>query len=341
MSKGYEFGSILMLLALFTFSDATSQTVNQELSNIFNELWKLDVNRLKAGTDYKITLQGKARYIPHGSTSVVDRASSPLFTRVDETKLNSITTYACFIKLLDNYERSTGVAERVTAEEVTENNSFLDAILETAVMKRAYRYLVEKGKSHSDLKLFKSQLYYMWFRLYHRDRSGGEDSSGFEHVFVGETKFGREIMGLHNWVQFYLQEKQELLDYKGYKANELPNEDDHVLNVQFSWHGLVKPVASAFIGVSPEFEMAIFTILFLTSTEKSTAAVVNLDVYQLEMVVHRHGHSIGTAYPKLLRTNNRRKIIHCGEQSDKMTIHSQFMAEPLPNCQSMKKVAPF
>lgn len=39
-------------------------------------------------------------------------------------------------------------------------------------------------------------------------------------MFVGETKFGREIMGLHNWVQFYLQEKQNLLDYKGYKARD-------------------------------------------------------------------------------------------------------------------------
>lgn len=84
-----------------------------------------------------------------------------------------------------------------------------------------------------------------------------------------------------------------------------PDDDDHVLNVQFSWHGLVKPVASAFVGVSPEFEMAIFSILFLTSTEKTTTAVVNLDEYQLEMVVHRHGRSIGTAYPKLLSSNNR------------------------------------
>ncbi len=84
-----------------------------------------------------------------------------------------------------------------------------------------------------------------------------------------------------------------------------PHKDDHVLNVQFSWHGLVKPVASAFVGVSPEFEIAIFTILFLSSTEKTTTAVVNLDEYQLEMVVHRHGRSIGTAYPKLLSSNNR------------------------------------
>ncbi|XP_056621498.1 uridylate-specific endoribonuclease C [Triplophysa dalaica] len=300
-----DMGCVIVLLALFTFSDAASQTVNQELSDIFNELWKLDVNRMEAGSDYNISLQGKAGYIAQGSRSAVDHASSPLFSLVDETKLSSITTYARFMKLLDNYERSTGVAEKVTADEVTENNSFLDAILETEVMKRAHRYLINKGKSRSSLRQFKSQLYYMWFRLYHRDRNGGEDSSGFEHVFVGETKFGREIVGLHNWVQFYMQEKQDLLDYKGYKSTHLPDEDDHVLNVQFSWHGLIKPVASAFVGVSPEFEMAIFSILFLSSTEKTTTAVVNLDEYQLEMVVHRHGRSIGTAYPKLLSSNNR------------------------------------
>lgn len=47
-----------------------------------------------------------------------------------------------------------------------------------------------------------------------------EDSCGFEHVFVGETKNGQEVMGLHNWVQFYLQEKHNHVDYKGYKARD-------------------------------------------------------------------------------------------------------------------------
>lgn len=46
------------------------------------------------------------------------------------------------------------------------------------------------------------------------------DSCGFEHVFVGETKSGTEIIGFHNWIQFYLQEKNRHLDYKGYKARE-------------------------------------------------------------------------------------------------------------------------
>lgn len=39
------------------------------------------------------------------------------------------------MKLLDNYEQSTGVTERVTTEELVETNLFLDAVLQTEVMK--------------------------------------------------------------------------------------------------------------------------------------------------------------------------------------------------------------
>ncbi|XP_028814253.1 uridylate-specific endoribonuclease C [Denticeps clupeoides] len=306
MAAGVKCGGMLALLALLPLLHAAS--VNQELSDILKELWRLDTNRLKPGTDYTISLQGKAGYVTQGSTNARDYASSPLFSYVNENKLRGIATYRHFMKLLDNYEMATGIAESVTPEEIKENNDFLDAILETQVMKRAHRYLVGKGQSQADLKQFKTQLYNTWFRLYHRGRNGGADSSGFEHVFVGETKFGTEILGLHNWVQFYLQEKSKNLDYKGYKATfgDVPYADDHVLNVQFSWHGLMKPVGGVFLGVSPEFEVAIYTILFLSSDVKTTTAAVDLDGYQVELVVHRHGISIGTSYPKLLRSNKRR-----------------------------------
>lgn len=265
------------------------------------------MNRMTPGTDYTISVQGRAGYVSQGNHNVRDHASQPLFSNVNEIKLQNTTTFSCFMKLLDNYERSTGVAERVTAEEQTETNLFLDAVLETQVMKRAHTYLVSKGKSSSDLRLFKSQLNLIWFHLYHRQRDTGLDSCGFEHVFVGETRSGTEITGFHNWVQFYLQEKNRHLDYKGFKAREqdLPDHDDHVLNMQFSWHGVVKPVGSAFIGTSPEFEMALFTIVFLMNTDRSTTVLVNIDQCQMELVVIRHGRSLGTAYPKLLSSNSR------------------------------------
>ncbi|XP_071393829.1 uridylate-specific endoribonuclease C [Centroberyx affinis] len=305
---GARFCGLLVLLAVF-FSElnASRQAVNQELSSIFNELWKLDVNRMNPGIDYTISVQGKAGFVSQGSHVVQDHASLPLFSQVNETKLQSTTTVSRFMKLLDNYERSTGVAEHVSTEERTEINLFLDAVLDTEVMKRAHKYLVSKGQSRSDLRSFRSQLYLIWFHLYHRDRNGGVDSCGFEHVFVGETRSGREIIGFHNWIQFYLQEKNRHLDYKGYKArdHDTPDQDDHVLNLQFSWHGLVKPVGSAFIGASPEFEMALFTIVFLMNTERSTTVLVNIDQCQMELVVIRHGRSLGTAYPKLLSSNSR------------------------------------
>ncbi len=64
-----------------------------------------------------------------------------------------------------------------------------------------------------DVSSFKQQLCQMWFRSYTREVR--DDSSGFEHVFVGEARDGK-ILGLHNWIQFSNQEQQGKLDYKGY-----------------------------------------------------------------------------------------------------------------------------
>ena len=48
----------------------------------------------------------------------------------------------------------------------------------------------------------------------------GYDSSGFEHVFVGETRGKQEVIGFHNWIQFYLQEKAKNVDYKGFMSSD-------------------------------------------------------------------------------------------------------------------------
>uniref|UniRef100_A0A8C5M8F8 Protein endoU n=1 Tax=Leptobrachium leishanense TaxID=445787 RepID=A0A8C5M8F8_9ANUR len=252
---------------------AARGTLNHDLSKLFNQLWDADVNRMKPGKHYRISLQGKAGYVLSGSSVARDSATFPLFQFVDEEELKRRKTFQAFMSLLDNYEMSTGVAEVVTATEIAENNRFLDAILETKVMQITHEYLIQKKIVKPSLKDFKSQLYGIWFQLYSREPGRGHDSCGFEHVFVGESKRGKEITGLHNWVQFYLQEKHQNIDYKGYVARQhknRPDEDDQVLNLQFSWKDMVKPVGGSFIGVSPEFEFAVYTVIFLMSQEKIT-----------------------------------------------------------------------
>ena len=58
-----------------------------------------------------------------------------------------------------------------------------------------------------------------WFQTYSRFGNGPPDSSGFEHVFVGEIyRFDSNdamVMGFHNWMRFYLEEKRGSLSISG------------------------------------------------------------------------------------------------------------------------------
>ncbi|KAG7320421.1 hypothetical protein KOW79_016274 [Hemibagrus wyckioides] len=80
-----------------------------------------------------------------------------------------------------------------------------------------------------------------------------------------------------------------------YTINLQPDVNNHVISLQFSWKSLVKPLGSSSIGVSPEFEVALFTIIFLKSSERVTNTIVKVDKYLLEIVVCRHGGAIGTS----------------------------------------------
>ncbi|XP_014671165.1 PREDICTED: poly(U)-specific endoribonuclease-like [Priapulus caudatus] len=270
-------------------------TPNEKISQIVTKLWNLDENRLEPGKDYDIDLQGYTKVYRKGSA---DYAREPLFTFVNEEEVFERETYNHFRLLLNNYTCEAGVSEEVTPAEMHENQLFIDAIMETDVMKEAHRVLVDNEKASEDEEEFKQQLYDLWFKLYRRTKGNRSlDSSGFEHVFVGETRGEKDVIGFHNWIQFYLQEKLGHVDYLGYIPRGTPRDDvQRLISIQFSWNDSVKPVGSSFIGTSPEFEVALYTVVCLLSDDYKTPICID-GQYEVEICCQRWGRNLGAAYP--------------------------------------------
>ena len=76
--------------------------------------------------------------------------------------------------------------------------------------------------------------------------------------------------------------------------------NERMLSVQFSWNGQLKDVSSMFIGTSPEFELALYTLCFLTGQEDNIVAVgdyeVKIKVYRIKS---KYGDKVGSAYPEV------------------------------------------
>lgn len=257
-----------------------------------NRLWGLDFNRLHPNVDYKVNLQhGKKPY--HEG----DLAPEKLFTGVSPAVFKR-PTFATFYALLDNYERSTGKQETVTYHEKKENWAFLTEVMKTAPMVYAHRYLAHRKLSPSSVDGFKKQLNALWFGLYRRESNN--DSSGFEHVFVGEERGGK-VMGMHNWIQLYIEEQRGNLDYRGFifpkhgGRKHDPYGEHQILTLQFAWLDELKPVSTSFIGVSPEFELALYTLMFLAGVENNK---VQCGPYKLNIKCFRYGKQLGTSYPE-------------------------------------------
>ncbi|WIA15329.1 hypothetical protein OEZ85_001995 [Tetradesmus obliquus] len=272
-----------------------------DLSAAVKKLWELDDNRLEPGKDYDIDVQaGKQMH------SVGDTAATRLFAKVSD-QVWQRKTFLIFYHLLDNYASATGTAEEVTACERKETADFLEAVMDTRPMRYCHALLVAMNLAPADEEGFKRMLHQMWFELYNRD--GSRDSSGFEHVFVGEHDTSDvAVSGFHNWVTFWIEERKGALDYRGFllgrrrQDSAKVDDADRVLSVQFDWQGQRKPVTTLLVGTSPEFELAMYTLCFVAGAERNT---VVLDDYEVVIRCHRirskFGDKVGSCFPELVR----------------------------------------
>ncbi|KAK9266948.1 hypothetical protein L1049_027207 [Liquidambar formosana] len=283
------------------YSDEVDHGVNikpseeelDDLSQACNKLWELDLNRLVPGKDYQIDCgDGKKVYQKE------DMAQGSLFSWLSEDTFRR-PTFSRFFSLLDNYNPHEGYKEVVTSEEKQEEAAFIEEISRTAPIKYLHKYLSSKGIISENHQDFKRMMTDLWFDLYGR---GGTSScsSAFEHVFVGEIKQRgeQEVSGFHNWLQFYLEEAKGRVDYQGYifprRRGQTPDSETQLLTIQFEWNGVLKSVSSTMIGVSPEFEMALYTLCFYVGREDNP---VQLGPYPVNIKCYRFRDKIGSVFP--------------------------------------------
>uniref|UniRef100_A0A0K0DA69 Endoribonuclease n=1 Tax=Angiostrongylus cantonensis TaxID=6313 RepID=A0A0K0DA69_ANGCA len=210
------------------------------------KLREADENKARLG-EVSVNFQG------HTNTrDLQDNAAKNLFDRVDASLLRK-SSYTQFIALTDNFNRETG--------EKREISNFLNNVLQSKPWKMLYDFLKQKGHPFANTpNIFRYWVEQLWFMHYSRAR-GRPDTSGFEHVFMGEEK-NNEISGLHNWIRFYILENNatENFDYKGF----IIRRGNVMASVKFTWKGDLKRSGSLLIGTSPEFDMALYTLCFLS-----------------------------------------------------------------------------
>jgi len=221
-------------------------------------------------------------------------------------KLESTPTIDLFFKLLDNYTPELGITETVNQQEKREIDRFIDEICKTDPIKYCFNYIVAKGKIRNDWAFFKKELYNIWFRGYYR--KAVNDTSAFEHVFVGEVKENNDgVIGFHNWITIYKEEQKGNFNYRGWipprrdaKYSDKPDQDSFAISIKFDWKGIEKPVTTCLIGTSPECEIAMYTLMFYFSENVE----FKHEDYTIKVTMHtfenRNGKTIGSCYPELV-----------------------------------------
>ncbi|KAF7632277.1 hypothetical protein Mgra_00008286 [Meloidogyne graminicola] len=298
---------IIVLLLLMEIQSFYSRVIKQnrrkhkndpELQELVTQLWEKDVDRIDESA-IKLNWQGKL-----SKKEVKDISPDPLFTFVDEAIFNK----PIYSALLEMYK------EKVFYEQVCEAEPLMNQkrkekfekiwtlITESEVFKLGYEFIKKRGKTKHEIEKFCEEMFDFWFGTYSRCENGNEEplgSSGFEHVFSGEWRSGNIVDGHHNWLRFYLQEKQGEINYHGYFIHQ---EDNILGTFQYKWKGFLKRIGGFFFRTSPAFDFTLFTVCALvhSGNEACQFELLNTKMFVTTFKMHcNNGTCLATSYPGL------------------------------------------
>ncbi|KAJ8045527.1 Poly(U)-specific endoribonuclease [Holothuria leucospilota] len=293
------FVSLGLVLTLSCSLSKAQGSKEVDITDFVSKMWELDVNRIGENQNlYTLDLQGST-----SSATPRDNASFSLFQSFNENVIYSQDTYETFIPLCDNYDPLKGVPEDNTLVEQSEVSTYLEDIMGTTLMEEALRQFEVDGYV-AGREDFLEKLETAFFALHeHVDEHGHSiypdnvyDSCGFELTFCGELENTGSVHGLHNWITFYDREKDSL-NYFGYLDSTSVRDSCQLLEVQFSWSGSIMPSSPMFVGVSTEFELAVYMACFFRQPLDEKCS---FKIDDISMDVHIHttvsGSHISEAY---------------------------------------------
>lgn len=257
---------------------AACQVLDQDIQDVSERIWAADANRF-SDTDMTYNIAGPT-----------------LYTYTNEARFSE-PSYSTFLALFDNYQARVGIVESCDTTCQAEQDNWLNTIMQTGPMREVHAFLSGRGLASSTVSGFISELKTYWFQLY--SRSSVLDSSGFEHVFLGEVRGTNEVTGFHNWIQGYLEEKAGRWVYGGWQASCNPENYRFSFDWTVSGTTYTKPISGNFMQTSPEVELALYTLCF--RTRRNVDCTVSLDNGVLVIIKnydYQGKDNIGSAYPE-------------------------------------------
>ncbi|XP_067666076.1 uridylate-specific endoribonuclease B-like [Haliotis asinina] len=252
-----------------------------ELNTFAQQLWDSDDNRINSSL-YRLNFQGNTTQNEEMDMAT-DKFLMPVDDQLDALLARANSTYALFIQLLDNYELDAQQSEHRPLVEIQEEDAFWAVASQTRVMQLAAKFLLDNGFIKADPHAFRTVINEMWFEMYkhYSMQLKSHVDSGFEHIMIGEKSqnahhnmhnITNHIVGLNNWIQFYLLEKAETIDYHGYLSYL---QDPPLVSIQFQWNDAMGRKKNFFVGTSPEFDMALYTVCGLVRPNKHCDVTIN------------------------------------------------------------------
>jgi poly(U)-specific endoribonuclease len=259
---------------------------DDNLNKYVEKLWSFDINRFIYIVDFKLNLQEKI-----SDNDTIDNSPYPLFNYLNEDKFK-IPSYKYFFRVCNLFTKYIGISEEQTKYKRALIDKFINKIINTKVFVYLY-HILKKKKIIKNFLDFHEYIFNIWFTTYSKKAS--DDSCLFEHIFVGEMSQNK-VLGLHNWIRFYNEEKIGRINYFGHynTVNDYP----YILSMKFSWERKIKHLSTFLIGTSIEFEMALYTLLNIYATSNTiTISYNNIDT--TFKIIKKNNHII-TIYPHVL-----------------------------------------